>query len=74
MAQKRANRIGWLVIIGAVVAIGTGFAYRAFIAPWRGDPREPLIAALFVGVVYFICCLIGLRWAERREKMSGRKA
>jgi hypothetical protein len=50
MARKRAARIVVLFIIGALVAVGTGVAYRAFMAPWRGDVREPLIAAAFVGV------------------------
>ena len=53
MARKRAARIVVLFIIGALVAVGTGVAYRAFMAPWRGDVREPLIAAAFVGVAYF---------------------
>ena len=72
MARKRAKRIVVLFIIGALVAAGTGMAYRAFMAPWRGDVREPLIAAMFVGVAYFICSLLGLRWFERREELNRR--
>jgi hypothetical protein len=72
MARKRAARIVVLVIIGALVAVGTGVAYRAFMAPWRGDVREPLIAAAFVGVAYFIFCVLGLRWIERREELNRR--
>ena len=72
MSRKRAKRIVVLFIIGAVVAVGFGMAYRSFMAPWRGDVREPLIAALFVGVAYFIFTLLGLRWVERREEMNRR--
>jgi hypothetical protein len=72
MARKRAARIVVLFIIGALVAVGTGAAYRAFMAPWRGDVREPLIAAAFVGVAYFIFSVLGLRWIERREELNRR--
>jgi hypothetical protein len=61
-----------LSIIGGLVALGTGMAYRSFMAPWRGDVREPLIAAMFVGVAYFIFSLLGLRWYERREELKRR--
>ena len=70
MARKRSVRIVVLCIIGALVAVGTGVAYRAFMAPWRGDVREPLIAAAFVGVVFFIFSVLGLRWIERREELN----
>ena len=72
MARKRARRIVVLFIIGALVAAGTGMAYRAFMAPWRGDVREPLISALFVGVAYFVVCLLWLRRTERREELNRR--
>ena len=72
MARKRAARIVVLFIIGALVAVGTGVAYRAFMAPWRGDVREPLITALFVGVAYFIVILLWLRRTERREELNRR--
>jgi hypothetical protein len=68
MARQQKVRIVSLFIIGAIVMVGTGMAYRALMAPWRGDVREPLVAAFFVGVTYFICCNVGLRWAERRER------
>ena len=68
MARQRMVRVVSLFIIGATVMVGTGMAYRALMAPWRGDVREPLVAAFFVGVTYFICCNVGLRWAERRER------
>ena len=66
MARKRAKRIVVLFIIGALVAVGTGVASRAFMASWRGDVREPLIAD------YFIISLLGLRWIERREELNRR--
>jgi uncharacterized membrane protein len=72
MARKRTARIVVLFIIGALVAVGIGVAYRAFMAPWRGDVREPLIAAMFVGVAYFIFSLLGLRRIERREESNRR--
>lgn len=72
MARRRVARIVLLSMIGIVIAVGTGLAYRAFMAPWRGDVKEPLIAAMFVGVAYFIFTLVGLRWAERREKSMRR--
>jgi hypothetical protein len=72
MARKRAWRIVVLFIIGALCAAGAGMAYRAFMAPWRGDVREPLISALFVGVAYFVVSLLWLRRTERREKMNRR--
>jgi hypothetical protein len=72
MSRKRAERIVVLSIVGTLVAVGTGLAYRAFMAPWRGDVREPLIAAAFVGVAYFIFCVLGLRWIERREELNRR--
>ncbi len=71
MARKRA-RIVVLTIIGALFAAGTGMAYRAFMAPWRGDVREPLITALFVGVAYFVITLLWLRRIERREELNSR--
>ncbi len=70
MARKRARRIVVLSIVGALVVAGTGMAYRAFMAPWRGDVREPLISALFVGVTYFIVCLLWLRRTERLEELN----
>ena len=72
MASKRAVRIVWIAIIGGVLATGVGMAYRAFMAPWRGDVREPLISALFVGVAYFIVSLLWLRRTERREELNRR--
>ena len=72
MARKRAKRIVVLFTIGALVAVGTGMAYRAFMAPWRGDVREPLVAGAFVAVAYFIFSLLGLKWAERREELRRR--
>ena len=72
MARKRARRIVVLSIIGALLAAGVGMAYRAFMAPWRGDVREPLITALFVGVAYFIVILLWLRRTERREELNRR--
>jgi hypothetical protein len=71
MARKRA-RIIVLSIIGVLLAAGTGMAYRAFMAPWRGDVREPLISALFVGVVYFVVSLLWLRRMDRREALNRR--
>lgn len=71
MARKRA-RIVVLSIIGVLLAAGTGMAYRAFMAPWRGDVREPLISALFVGVAYFVVTLLWLRRTERREELNRR--
>ena len=71
MARKRA-RIVVLFIIGVLLAAGTGMAYRAFMAPWRGDVREPLISALFVGVAYFVVTLLWLRRSERREELNRR--
>ena len=68
MSRQRMVRIAVLAMIGATLIVGTGMAYRALMAPWRGDVREPLVAAFFVGVTYFICCLVGLQWAERRER------
>jgi hypothetical protein len=70
MARKPARRIVVLFIIGALFAAGTGMAYRALMAPWRGDVREPLITALFVGVAYFVVCLLWLRRTERREELN----
>jgi hypothetical protein len=70
MPRNRPKRIVVLIIIGALVAAGTGMAYRAFMAPWRGDVREPLITALFVGVAYFIVTLLWLRRIERREELN----
>jgi hypothetical protein len=71
MARQRTVRVISLFIIGATLIVGTGMAYRAFMAPWSGDVREPMVAAAFVGVTYFIFCLVGLRWAERREQRGG---
>ena len=71
MARKRA-RIVVLFIIGILCAAGIGMAYRVFMAPWRGDVREPLITALFVGVAYFVGCLLWLRRVERREELNRR--
>ena len=70
LARKRARRIVVLSIIGALLAAGVGMAYRAFMAPWRGDVREPLITALFVGVAYFVGGLLWLRRTERREQLN----
>ena len=70
MARKRARRIVVLSIIGALLAAGVGMAYRAFMAPWRGDVREPLITALFVGVAYFVASLLWLQRIERREELN----
>ena len=72
MARKRARRIVVLSIIGALLAVGVAMAYRAFMAPWRGDVREPLITALFVGVAYFVVILLWLRRTERREELNRR--
>jgi hypothetical protein len=72
MARKRAKRIVVLFIVGSLFAVGTGMAYRAFMAPWRGDVREPLISALFGGVVYFVVSLLWLRRIERREALNRR--
>ena len=41
-------------------------------APWRGDVREPLMAAFFGAVIYFFSCMLWLRWAERREQANRR--
>jgi hypothetical protein len=68
MARKRTVRFVVLFILGAMLIGVTGLAYRAFMVPWRGDVREPIAAAVFVGATYFICCLVGLRWAEYRER------
>lgn len=73
MAWKRTTRIVGLFVVGSLLVVGTGMAYRAIIAPWRGDVREPLIAAFFVGVVYFVSCMVGLRWTERREQLARRE-
>ncbi len=70
MAQKQVWRIVVQFVIGALLAAGAGMAYRAFMAPWRGDVREPLITALFVGVAYFIVSLLWLRRIERREELN----
>jgi hypothetical protein len=72
MVWNRPKRIVVLTIVGALVAAGTGMAYRAFMAPWRGDVREPLISALFVGVAYFVVSLLWLRRIDRREELSRR--
>ena len=72
MVWNRPKRIIVVFIIGALVAAGTGMAYRAFMAPWRGDVREPLITALFVGVAYFVVSLLWLRRIERREELNRR--
>jgi hypothetical protein len=72
MVWNRPKRIVVLTIVGALVAAGTGMAYRAFMAPWRGDVREPLISALFVGVAYFVASLLWLRRIERREELNRR--
>ena len=70
MASDRAKRIAWLLVIGTFVSVATALAYRAILAPWRGDVREPLIAALLVGVTFWMICLIGLRQADRREQAA----
>ena len=70
MVRNRSRRIVVLFIIGALVAAGTAMAYRAFMAPWRGDVREPLITALFVGVAYFVVTLLWLRRTERQEELN----
>ena len=72
MARKRVVWIVLLSIIGTLLAVGTALAYRAFMAPWRGDVKEPLIAAMFVGVAYFIVLNVGLRLADRREERAQR--
>jgi hypothetical protein len=72
MERKRFARILGLSVLGMLIAVGTGFAYHTLLAPWRGDVREPLIAAFFVGVAYFIFTLLGLKWSERREALVQR--
>ena len=72
MSRKQAERIVWLLITGILLAAGTGTAYRALMAEWRGDALEPLITAAFAGVTYFTLCLLGLRWAERRQELERR--
>ena len=72
MPRNRPRRIVVQFIIGALLAAGVALAYRAFMAPWRGDVREPLITALFVGVAYFVVTLLWLRRTERREELNRR--
>ena len=72
MVRNRPIRIVVILIIGALLAAGTGMAYRAFMAPWRERVREPLISALFVGVAYFVVSLLWLRRIERREELNRR--
>jgi hypothetical protein len=72
MPRNRPRRIVVQFIIGALLAACAGMAYRAFMAPWRGDVREPLITALFVGVAYFVVILFWLRRTERREELNRR--
>lgn len=72
MARKRTARVVLLIMVGALIVLGIGMAYRTFMAPWRGDVREPLIAAFFGAVIYFISCMLWLRWAERRERANHR--
>ena len=72
MARKRTARLVLLIIVGALIVFGIGMAYRAFMAPWRGDVREPLIVSFFVGVIYFVSCMLWLRWSERRERANRR--
>jgi hypothetical protein len=72
MERRRAKRIACLAVTGSLVVVATGTAYRALLARWRGDAREPLIAATLVGMTYFIFVLVGLRLVERREELQRR--
>ena len=70
MASKRTARAVLLIVVGALIVLGIGLAYRTLMAPWRGDVREPLIAAFFGAVIYFVSCMLWLRRAERREQAN----
>ena len=72
MARKPTVRVVLLIIVGALIVLGIGMAYRALMAKWRGDVREPLMAAFGAAVIYFVCSMLWLRWSERRERANRR--
>jgi hypothetical protein len=73
MMRRTRGRILGLCVLGAIVVVGTGFAYRAIVDRWEGDVRAPLIAAAMAGVAFFVLTLFTLSWAERREHSNARE-
>ncbi len=67
MKRTRAGLIAGLVILGALLMVGTAVAYRAIVDRWGADPRGTLIAAATVGVSFFISMNLLLAWDERRR-------
>jgi hypothetical protein len=73
MTRRTRRRVLGSSVIGALVAVGTGLVYRAFVDRWEGDVRAPLIAALMAGIAFFVLTLITLSWVERRENANRRE-
>jgi hypothetical protein len=72
MTWRTRRRVLGSSVIGALVALGTGLVYRAFVDRWEGDVRAPLIAAATAGIAFFVLTLITLSWVERREDSDRR--
>ena len=72
MTWRTPGRVLGASAVGALVAVGTGLVYRAFIDRWEGDVRAPLIAAAMAGIAFFVFTLVTLSWVERREGLNTR--
>jgi hypothetical protein len=73
MTRKERARLWCILVLGALVVTGTGMAYRAFVDNWKGDVREPLIAATIAGISFVVFTLSTLTWADRRNDLGQRK-
>ena len=67
LRRTRAGLIASLVMLGALLMVGTAVAYRAIVDRWGADPRGTLIAAATVGISFFISMNLLLAWDERRR-------
>jgi hypothetical protein len=73
MPRTRARLIASLVVISALLMVGTVVTYRAVVERWGADPRGSLIAAATVGVSFFISMNLLLAWDDRRRRRLGLK-
>jgi predicted exporter len=72
MTWNRPVRTLCLFLVGVIVAVGVGLAYRAFISHWEGDVRATLISATMSGIAIFAVSNLALYWMDRREHLTQR--
>jgi hypothetical protein len=70
MTRNSLVRTLCLLLVGVIVAVRAGTAYRAFIARWEGDVRATLLSATLAGITFFVVGNLTLHWLERREELA----